>query len=162
MFTYEQLHNANGVPYSNGLFYQTTIDKSTAIFTLGKEHKDGYLSLRKLFIELTVDDPSEAVFAETVFGDVGYWLRLQESGALKDVIGEWREVAEVKRKSKAFTAIVNEIKNETRNSYQAAKYLIEEPWKPSDRKTRAATKKTTSDAFSSVQEDIKRLGDFLQ
>ncbi|MCA9368199.1 hypothetical protein KC887_08155, partial [Candidatus Kaiserbacteria bacterium] len=68
--------------------------------------------------------------------------------------------ADVKRKSKAFQAIIKEVTNDGKNSYAAAKYLIEEPWK--QKRTKAAkeeSRATTEEALisSEVSEDLDRL-----
>ena len=168
MLTREQMYNDMNNPAFQRLVvefcYQSNRDTSKAIFTM-RPHKEGYISLRQIFVQHVVEDPSETSFAETVFGDVGYWLRIREQKEMKNWLTEWREEAEVIRKSKAFKAIVNEIETEGKSSFQAAKYLIEEPWKskhlsPADgRKARASSKKTTIAAAESsgLTHDIQRL-----
>jgi hypothetical protein len=162
------MYNENNTP----AFYTLVIefcnqngrDTSRCIFTTFKE-KEGFISLRQLFVQHTTEDPSEASFAEAVFGDVGYWVRVRELQEMKQLLPEWREEADVLRKSKAFQAVVSEVRNEGKNAFAAAKYLIEEPWKgkhlsPADgRKARANSKKTSVAAAESrgLTHDIERL-----
>lgn len=126
ILSHSDLHNASGKPYSRDLFVEWNKE---AILSLAKEPKNGAVSLYKLFVALTEDDPSETMFAEEVFGDVGFWLRLQESPFISSELVEWRKVVAQKRKQKAFAAIIKEVKEGGRSSFSAAKYLIEEPWK---------------------------------
>jgi hypothetical protein len=122
----------------------------TPIFTL-RDEKEGYESLRTLFVSLTVEDPSEATFASVVFDDVGYWLKARENKILKPYVEEWREEADVKRKALAFNAIVHEVKTGGKSAFSAAKFLIEEPYKDKRTpKTKAQVQKTTEKAKASV------------
>lgn len=98
------------------------------IFTI-RTHKEGLISIKNLFVDLTVDDPTEVTFANEVFGEVGYWLKSRENPTLKPHLEEWRLEADVIRKSKAFKAIVDEVVTNGKSALSASKYLIEEPWK---------------------------------
>ena len=136
---------------------ETCAHHNEPIFTL-RDEKEGYISLRKLYLQYVPNDPSEAVFAEVVFGDVGYWLHLRENKLLKPFFDEWRQEADVIRKSKAFTAIIKEVEGEGRSSFSAAKFLIEEPWKDKrDPKVKKESKETTSKASLQVKSDVERL-----
>lgn len=133
-------------------------------FTLARQPKAGYIPLFQLYMNLAVDDPSEMTFVEHVFGDYAYWMALCDSSGFKPYIEEWRHIATVKRKQKAFLAISQELKTDKPTRFSAAKYLIEEPWKGGPtaadrRKAKAKTQQTTEEAFrdSQVQEDIQRL-----
>lgn len=138
------------------------------LFTL-REEKEGFISLKRLFVDHTWDDPSEATFALEVFGDVGYWLKARESKALKVHLTEWREEADVYRKKEAFKAIINEVTSQGKSAFSAAKFLIDEPWKsspsnpaPKGRPPKDTSKKTTLAASKEVKDDFERLQKFLQ
>ena len=153
----EDLYTEHNVPKTASNIKELARDTDNPVFTLYPE-LEGYISLQKLFVSLTIDDPTEVNFAEEVFGDVGYWMILQKVAKLKPHIEKWREIAEMKRKQKAFKAIINEVEHEGKGKLQAAKFLIEEPWKNKRIKTtREASKKTTERAFNSVSDDYKRL-----
>lgn len=162
LFTPEQLYGKGNVPYTQKIFYEWVGEKG--LVNLSKEEKKGTIPLRKLFIPMTIKDPTEVEFAEYVFGDYSYWQYLErrtKSWTAKH-IAEWRHLANIGRKSEAFKTIYQELQD-GKSSYQAAKYLIEEPWKvaASDDKrgARKEVRETAEEAFelSGVSEDLKRL-----
>lgn len=133
------------------------------IFTI-RDEKEGYESIQTLFINLTVEDPTETVFAETVFGNVPYWLKARENRTLKPYIEEWRAVADVKRKAMAYEAIIGEVKTRGRNSFSAAKYLIDEPNKDKRNpktKQEVETTKAAARKLSEYSEDYHNIKDLL-
>lgn len=151
MFDRNQLFNSQGVARTKSLFVEFGAS-SDNILTLGENR--AYPSLKSLYVNLTVDDPSEATFIDVVFGDFQFWTKLSSTTWMKEHLKAWRHEAEVKRKSKAFKCIVGEIENEGRNAYQAAKYLIEEPWKGKAKPVREASKKSTAEALPSHITDL--------
>ena len=157
MLTRDQIYTAQQKPKFTCLIMEWCKIEDEPIFTI-REEKEGYVSLKKLFVQHTVDDPSEATFAEKVFGDVGYWLDVRESNKLASHISQWREEAEVKRKAKAFKAITTEVKTGGRSAFTAAKFLIEEPWKDKKNpKVAKEAKETTRTASSVISSDVKRM-----
>jgi hypothetical protein len=155
MFDREQFWTINGIPKTNSLFHETCRQGDQPIMSL---HGGGGLpSLRTYFVNLTTNDPSEYTFAETVFGDIRYWFRLRDAKFLVDLLPEWREEADMKRKQLAFKAIINEVENEGRSSFSAAKFLIDEPWKGQKKEVKETRKKTTQKAVSVFDQDIERL-----
>lgn len=135
-----------------------------AMFTVSRIPKEGFIPLFKIYMSLAVDDPSEMKFVEEVFGDFAYWMILCESTKFKPYIQEWRYIASVKRKQKAFEAIVKELNSDKPSRFAAAKYLIEESWRggatsAERRKARKYSQETSEEAFkqAQVEEDIKRL-----
>lgn len=134
------------------------------LFTVARQPKEGLIPLFKLYMSLAVEDPSEMTFVEEVFGDFGYWMILCDSPRFKPLIEEWRYIASVKRKQKAFKAVMQEVTSEKPSRFAAAKYLIEEPWKGGPtaterKKARKQSQQSTEEAFqqSLVQEDLNRL-----
>jgi len=157
MLSRDQIYTPQNKRKEQSLFVETCAHHNEPIFTV-RDEKEGYISLRKLYLEYVPKDPSEAVFAEVVFGDVGYWLHLRENKLLKPFFDEWREEAEVIRKSFAFKAIVDEVENQGRSAFSAAKFLIDEPWKDKrNPKVKKESKETTSKASIQVKTDIERL-----
>ena len=156
MLTEDQLYGKNGHTLVKPLFRETCSPEDSPIFTLGTRSIDGLINLRSLFLDLVRDDPSEYVFALEVFGDWKIWKTISTSYGVVDKVREWRETADVQRKSMAFRSIIEEAK-EGKTRLSASKYLIEEPWKG---KSKLKEKRQTSDkAFSSVQSDMDRLRD---
>lgn len=157
ILTRDQIYTPLNKRKEQSLFVETCAYHNEPIFTV-RDEKEGYISLRKLYIQYVSVDPSEASFAEAVFGDVGYWLHLRENKTLKPFFDEWRVEAEVIRKSMAFKSIVEEVQTKGRSSYSAAKFLIEEPWKDKrNPKVKEESKETTSRASLQVKSDIERL-----
>lgn len=124
----DQLYTPNNVIKSLCLIKELCKPGDEPVFTI-RDEKDGYESLKTLFVNYTVEDPSEATFAEVVFNDVGYWIKVRENKVLKPYIEEWREEADIKRKAIAFKSIVKEVQEGGKSAFSAAKFLIDEPYK---------------------------------
>lgn len=150
------LWSTNNQPRTNAIFLETCKPEEIPALTLEKEDTN-LPCLKPLYIALTVKDPTEVVFAEAVFDDVAYWLRLREAKFFQKYLTEWREVADVKRKQLAFEAIFDEIENNGRSKYSASRFLIDEPWKPKTKEAKASRSKTTEEAFSVYNDDLSRL-----
>lgn len=153
LFNYDQLYNAMNVPRSKSLFREFYSDSEETILSISIE-TPGHPALRDLFLKHVVDDPSEATFALEVFGTVAFWDRLQKAPFLKTPLKEWRHECDVLRKSKAFQHIVKEVQDEGKNAYQAAKFLIDEPWKPKSRPVKRDSQKSTEEAAPSHVADL--------
>jgi hypothetical protein len=154
MFERHQLYNGVNAGRTKALFYEFGVGEHT-ILTLG-DHIEGYPSLRTLYVNMCTDDPSEYVFAVTVFGDVQFWERLKKAPWMPAYVEAWKHESEIKRKSMAFDTIMKEVKEDGKSSFQAAKYLIEEPWRKGAVERRK-TKASARDAFDSVRDDVNRL-----
>lgn len=154
MFRKDQLYNAVNAPMTKAIFFEFRRPESPdPILALYTEDK-GFPVLRKLYVSMTVDDPSESTFVEAVFGDQYFWDNLSKAPFMVEQLKSWRHEADVKRKSKAFKVLTDEIKNEGRNAYNAAKYLIEEPWKPKTKASREAKNASTKEAVPSHITDL--------
>ena len=152
MFDRTQLYADNGLPRTKSLFVDMGPSKDN-IMTFHDSSKP-FVALKPLYIALTIDDPTESVFAETVFGDITYWTKLADAAFMDRHLKEWRHEADVKRKAKAFEYIVKEIKSDGRNAYSAAKFLIDEPWKPKGKASAASKSKSTAEAVPSHIVDL--------
>jgi hypothetical protein len=114
---------------------------------------------------MAVDDPTEITFSDHIFGSWQVWDKIRNSDKrLVTHIEKWRKEADVRRKALAFSVVVNEVKNEGKSSFAAAKYLIEEGWNPKGRTTdarkkRAESRETAQTAFEreGLTEDMARL-----
>ncbi len=166
MLSKEQMYNTRNVPRFNHLVYEFCIDEvrsDTNEAVISLRGKEGYIDLKSIFVSLVADDPTEVTFAEAVFSDVGYWLRVRDNKNMQPFLSKWREEAEVVRKSKAFQALVSEVKNDGKNSFSAAKYLIEEPWKGKTKKAVEQKRKTSGQAASKTPKmDLEYVQEFLQ
>ena len=160
MFTKEQLWAGNNIPRTNSLFVETSRKGDQPIMSLNG-HNEEFPCLRDLYVAYVVDDPSEAVFAEVVFNDIAYWLKLKESAFMPSYLKQWNEIVNIKRKQKAFKVVLSEIENDGKSSFQAAKYIIEEQWNK-DSRTKEAKKRTTKTSEKAIdffKDDLDRLKD---
>lgn len=171
MYSLSQLKTDNGIIRTKSLFYELSyVDPEYALFTLKEEdmvmpNGKPVTSLGKLYIAFATMDPTEYQFAMAVFGSWEVWEKMQTTTPLKKPIEKWRREAEVKRKSLAFESVVKEIQEDGRSSFTAAKFLINEEWKPKEdgrtaRKEKNAKDKSTSEeAFekAGINEDLTRL-----
>lgn len=167
LLSHNQMYASNGLPTFAPLIYELCMSRSNAqrpsdkaIFTIRQE-KEGLISLKKLFVSHTSEDPTEVSFAEAVFGDVGYWLRMREQKEISKLLPPWREEADVIRKAKAFQVLITEVTHEGKNAFAASKYLIEEPWKGRTKAAVKAKRETTQQAVNLVKDDIEVMKEFL-
>lgn len=164
IFSKEQIWASNGNAKSLSLFSETCSPKDTPILSLNGGRKT-LPCLRDYYVPLVAQDPSETLFAETVFGDLRFWLKIRDLDWMQKYLDEWRLMADTKRKQKAFEAVIREVEEGGRSSFTAAKYLIEEPWKDKrNTKTKEDSQKSSTQARSVYSEDIERLKEegFLQ
>lgn len=162
MFDDSVYFTSNGISRSRGLFKEMAVEGDSPVFTLSKAGKDGYVSLRKLYIEYVKDDPSEDTFVEVVFGDWHIWNKIKGASWFEEHYEEWQNIAAVKRKSEAFKTIVADAMDEkSRTKVSSAKYLIEEPWERKTKTQKERTKETARSAYSQVDKDLERLREHL-
>lgn len=159
ILTREQMYTIGNVAKTTSLIRELSRDGDEPVFSLHSPAPEGFISLQNLFVSHTVEDPTEIVFAEEVFGDILFWMNLRESPRLKPYLDKWREIAEMKRKQKAFTAIIKEVEGNGRGKMQAARFLIEEPWKGKTKAAKEQVSRTADKAFKSpgVSSDYNRL-----
>lgn len=168
MFKKEDLYMPGGQMYTQSLFREW--GNEDALLTYTKHKQDGATSLKELYIGFCVDDPTELEFAEHVFGDYLFWEHLKSVSWMAKEVEDWKRIVDVKRKSKAFRTVIQEATNaDGRNRFTASKYLIEEPWKAKDgrtkdgRKARKESRETTEAAAESreLKEDFERIRSHL-
>jgi len=171
LYSYNQLHNANGTRLVRSLFKEGQYSEKHNIFTLDKRDNpnEGLTSLWRLYMQFAVDDPTEYSFAVEVFGDMAFWLNLRDKYPIKDCIEDWETEAEVARKSKAL-AFIRDATLDPKTSFQAAKYLLENGSKarPSfatmdKRKVRKHDKEQIAGILEKKEfaEDLDRLSEFF-
>lgn len=172
-------YRVEGGPYlTKALFYELSDHPQYVQFTVKEQdhkvtetNKDfgGRLlpSLQRIFVEHVLYDPTEVGFADHVFGLWDPWDRICQSPTVLPHIEKWRREADIRRKALAFQQIVSEAANGGKSAMAAAKFLIDEPWKVKDARTkdgRAARKEvreTAEEAFkrTAIEDDLKRLRD---
>jgi hypothetical protein len=145
--------------YTKAIFGDFGVSPLNLCYLESNLNKKDLPVLRQLYVALTVNDPTEVTFVEEIFdGDFTWWFRLSGTAWFQKHLKDWKREADIKRKSKAFEAIVKEATSaESKNALQAARYLIDEPWKKSRTKAAIKAKEETSTAaapshISSLQE----------
>ena len=171
LFDFSYTKTPQGVIRTKSLFWELDYQSDDCIFTLKEEECStatgrALVPISRLFIEMTIDDPTEYEFADAVFGSWDVWDKIRNSDKrLVEHIEKWRREADVRRKALAFRTLLNEVKLGGKSAFGAAKYILEEGWKKTDarttdgRKERAKQRETAEEAFkrTGVDEDIKRL-----
>jgi len=107
-------------------------------------------------------DPTEYYYATKVIGSWEQWESFVRDN--QELVALWRRELEAKIKSMCLSHIIETSRGETRDSLQAAKYLIDAPWlkeeskrgRPSKVDIEMETKQIAADIVR-VQEDYKRI-----
>ena len=159
----DQLWGGNGHPFTRSLFWERHVPgRDTPIMSLGRDNKEGLINLRALYIKYCVDDPTEVDFIDAVFEDFIYWGRLKELDWFQPYLEDWQTEATVRRKKIAYKTMIDEVKNDGKNAFQAAKFLITQPEAPKTRAARRKVKETSELAKGEFAEDITRLEDYMK
>lgn len=153
------LYSDNNIPITSGLIIDLCTQRmDKAIFTVSRFHEGKYIYLPDLYVQYCVDDPSEYDFAMAVFGELEAWERIKKLKFFKKAYDQMVHHADVKRKSKAFKAVISEVDSGGRSAFTASKFLIDEPWKPKRTKeANTKSKKSTQEAASQHNDDLDRL-----
>ena len=170
LFDFSTTKNELGVIRTKSLFYELSYSNTDNVIFTVKEHDSKtpcgkhLTSFPALYIPLHIEDPTDATFAEAVFGSFEVFTKIRNAPQLQDYFDRWQFEAVTKRKAPAFQAIVSEVRENGKGSLQAAKYLIEEPWikdKTDGRGARKRSRETTQKAYeqNGLQEDLQRLRD---
>lgn len=166
MFRIDQLKGTNGKNRVQQLFYELSYDNPQyAIFTTKDEDystPDGkhLYSLKKLYLSISVNDPTEYTFAQTVFGNWNHWQAIFKSPITKKMVAEWRDELVVKIKSKAITHIATEMNNaESKNSFQAAKLLLDKGWLEKEPASKAKKQLEESKDEEQNQQALRLMGE---
>lgn len=138
------------------LFYETTLsNKSNVLYSLKDEDHEGYPSLRRLYVEM--GDLTEYNFANAFFYNIDHWLRLTECSWFKPYLNAWRKELELKVRSDALRAVMDEAKNEgSRNSYAANRFLLEKGWVGEDGNTNKRGRPSKDEIKAHVVEQAER------
>ncbi len=153
MFTHNQLH-VNNVQMSRALFSDVTVSEYN-ILSL-EDKTSGLPCLRDLYMELTLEDPTEYNFAVTVFNTWDFWENLSSSSVIQPVIDKWRKENMIRQKMIAVKSLKQEAAS-GKSKATAAKWLFDNGFtavKPKKEESKTINKKIDS----STNDDMKRLG----
>jgi len=100
--------------------------------------------LREKYLEIA--DPLEYTFATTYFEDWAHWEHLCTIEWFKKEVSKWRSELAVKMQAEGLALIVDEVRNEGKSAFNAAKFLVNKDWvekkeKPAKTKQPTTTKK---------------------
>lgn len=101
--------------------------KPTAVYTRQDddiEYKGKrYPSLKRLFIEAYMEDPTEYKFATTYLGGWQHWKRMKTNKGINELYEEWKEEAEIKIRAVGVRSAIDMAMDG--KSFAAAKWLAE-------------------------------------
>lgn len=156
------------------LFLETYLDTlypdvSTVVYTLGEEDKDGYPSLKKLYLQM--NDLTEYKFATTHLGGWNHWQQLVGTEWFREHVMQWRTELELKNISEALIRIRDEAEMDGRNAFQANRFLATRGWIASEDKQERRGRPSKSEIKKAAEEqalkqtkplaDLKRLEELL-
>lgn len=149
--------NSVGIHYLRGLFYEETAsDKSTVIYTLKDDDHEGYPSLYRLYMETA--DPTEWRFAKAYLQGWNHWEKLQECVWFQPYLERWRRELQLSLSSTALARIISESKTNSRDSFTANRYLLEQGWMPKEKgKAGRPTKDSIKAEASRIAGEAKQL-----
>lgn len=130
-----------------------------------RQTRKTYPSLYKLYMQ--EEDLTEYDFAKKHLDSWAHWQLLQSKDWFQEYILRWRTELELKLRSEAMKAIIDEARVGGRNSYDAKKYILAKGWidktaepsrrgRPSKAEMEARMKETML-SDKQIDEDIKRL-----
>ena len=137
--------NASGKYFTKKLFWEMCNndgERENVLYTLKRSPHEGYKSLFEEYMR--IGDPTEYTFAQECFEGWEHWKILCETTWFKPYIDAWREELQVMIQSKGLMRIKEEALNpDSRNSYQAAKLLLDRGW--ADKETKQRITRTAKD-----------------
>ncbi len=166
--------NAGNVKVFKSLFVdvikkEDLADNAYTVFTLKDRDDvevDGkvYYSLYKLYVELTEGDPTEYLFAMTVFGSCDYWEDLATKSYVAPFVSEWRKEKDQRIKAFVVADMLRQVRD-GKASYGVLKYLADNGYIPANTKKVGRPKKVEDEPYkleSPIRlEDEKRFEEIL-
>ncbi len=118
------------IRYTKSLFLEESYtDRSNVLYTLKDNDHDGYVSLYRKYLEEA--DLTELSFARKYFDGWEHWQMVCNATWFKPFISRWREELELQIRSEALKRLIETSKDsESRNSYDATKFLLQGGWRP--------------------------------
>jgi len=123
--------NSQGVLLTKGLF-----EGETQIYNL-KNEDTKVPSLYKLYMDC--EDLTEWEFAQAHLDSFEHWEMICDCNWFKPIVERWRRELALKLKAKALRRLMIEAESDTKNSFQANRFIIEKGW--AGEETKGATKR---------------------
>jgi hypothetical protein len=114
-------------------------------------------SLRSIYLSYDHLPNYEYEFAEEHLGGWNHWCKLCESSIVGAHIKEWRAEKQIKIKADAMKSLLTIAKSDTKDSFQAAKFLAQKGYNVGEI-LKKQDKKLQDHLDSDVDEDLKRIG----
>jgi hypothetical protein len=103
---------------------------------------------------METDDPTEYFFATEYLDGFDHWQRLCKSPWFKPYIDRWRKELQTRLEARALRAMRAEAENpESKNSFAANKYLLDNGWKKEKKNPRGRPSK------QEVEQEASRLAE---
>lgn len=121
----------NGNLYTRQIFFEfNSEDPALVLYTL-KDYDiefDGRVvpSLSRLYIAM--GDVSEYNFALKYFYSWKHWKMISDANWFKEYITDWRDELTAKKMAEALLSITTMANGESRDAFQATKYLLDKGW----------------------------------
>jgi len=149
--------------YLKGLFYETTSNPSTALYTLKDRDTKGYPSLYRLYME--ANDDTEYLFATANLDGWEHWEMLCRCTWFEPYVSRWRKELYLKKTALHLKNIEAEAKDpKSKNHFAANKLLLDREWEgkvPKSKRGRPSNEEVTGELKREAQ-DAKRQADDLQ
>ncbi len=146
--------NELNVRYLKALFYEHTgADKSTVIYTLKDLPHQGFPSLYRLYMDC--NDPTEYEFANEYLDGWEHWTMLCECTWFQPFRDRWRKELELRETAAALRKIRAAAHEDSRQSFQANKFLIERGWEEKASKGRPSKQAVKKEAQLQAAEQMK-------
>lgn len=153
--------NNSGKAYLKGLFFETSIDKATVVYTLKDRDHEGYKSLYLLYMDC--DDPTEYEFANTYLNNWKHWQDLASSDWFKPYVARWREELSLRTRAIALRRLKSIAADpDNKNSFVSNKYLLDAKYtkEPVGRPSKDSIRQEAERLFeheSALLDDYQRL-----
>lgn len=153
----------NGQHFIRQIFYEmNTEDKNTILYTL-KDYDielDGRAipSIHRLYVE--AEDPTEYNFANTYFDNWNHWDKIRSGVWFKPYLDSMRKELKVRMDHKAFQKIKTVAEGDTRDAFQANKYLIDKGLGDANKRGRPTKQSVIDEAKGLVKDNEDFNSDF--
>ncbi len=135
-------------------------DKAKVLYTLKDFPHAGYKSL---YLEyLSAADPTEYSFATTFLHNFDHWERLCKCKWFLPYVTRWRKELELKIRSAALKRLMAEGKSDSKNAFQANKYLLEKGWIERNEKGRPSKDQIQQEAKRQAEDQKVLDADFIR
>ena len=158
-----RFRSINNARFLKGLFFETSTNPETVLYTLKDRDHNGFPSLYRLYIE--ADDDTEYTFAVANLDGWEHWEMLCNCSWFIPFVSRWRKELFLKRTSTLLKNIAAEASDsKSKNHFAANKLLLDREWEgkvPKNSKRGRPTREEVEGKLKEEANDIKRQRDDL-